>query len=63
MRGVQVFRIWSHPFPAIPARRERHGCADFVGVALLLSAVVLVACFIPAWRAMRVDPVLALRYE
>lgn len=35
----------------------------YVGVIVLLAGVSVIACGVPAWRAMRVDPIVALRYQ
>jgi ABC-type antimicrobial peptide transport system permease subunit len=42
---------------------EATDIATFTTVALLLTAVALLACLIPAWRATKVDPLTALSHE
>jgi putative ABC transport system permease protein len=57
--GVALSRYLSSLFfgvsPANPA--------TYLEVALLMIGIALIACLLPAWRAIRVNPMVALRYE
>jgi len=57
--GIALSRYLSSLFfgvsPASPT--------TYIEVALVMTGIALVACLLPAWRAIRVNPMVALRYE
>lgn len=61
--GLVASLGFSHLIARMLFRVNAYDPLTLIGVASLLSAVALAACYIPARRAARVDPMVALRYE
>jgi putative ABC transport system permease protein len=57
--GIALSRYLSSLFFGVSATNP----ATYIEVALLMMVIALVACLLPAWRAVRVNPMTALRYE
>ena len=61
--GVPAAYGLSRLMQSILAQIQPTDPLTFVAIPLLLSAITLVACLVPAWRATRLDPLKALRVD
>jgi predicted permease len=61
--GVPLAMGLTNMLPNVLYGVGRHDPVTFVVIALILGAVAVLACYIPARRAAKVDPMVALRYE
>jgi ABC-type antimicrobial peptide transport system permease subunit len=56
---IAVARLLAATIPTLPTRDP----AALAGLIAFLLVIALVACFVPAGRATRVDPLVALRHD
>jgi predicted permease len=61
--GIGVGLVFTRATQSLLYRVSSFDPISFIGSAALLALIALVACYVPARRAMRVDPMVALRYE
>ncbi|MGH9370985.1 MAG: FtsX-like permease family protein, partial [Vicinamibacterales bacterium] len=63
MAGVACTRIWDWMFSSGRADVTATDPGSLIGVAAILTVVAMIACFLPARRATRLDPVAAIRHD